>query len=126
MINLIQNNIYIIIFIIVIIIALCFLGNILIKNIVHNEIKNIYKSKKKRKRYIRRKLKPSKAVPNQEINIQPNNIIEPQMDIDNQSYLDPIGMPNQSIEYQNYNNSTGKENILMRDIMDNTPNNRYQ
>ena len=124
MISLFQNKTYLIIFAVIIFAILCILGYMMIRRIVKNEIKNIYKAKRK-KGVIHKKGKKVKI--NSEVDIQPIQPIEHvpeylQQDMDNQSYMDPL----QYAEYQNYNSNVAKDNILMRDIMDGTPNNRYQ
>lgn len=134
MINLFEDKIYLIIFIIIIIIVFCFLGNFLIKKIVRDELRKIYKLKKRKRRISTKNI--NSLEPQNEILIQPNTYqnqntypvayAEQESDIENQSYLDPLSRSSHNIEYQNFNNNVNKDNILMRDIMDNTPNNRFQ
>ena len=105
-----------------------------IKSVVKEEIHKIYRYNKKKERS---QLKKQKKDQNKRlINERPRSIIEEnkypvEIDADSQSYMDPIGRESSNIEYQGYNNSpypptNSQENILMRDIMDNTPNNRFQ
>lgn len=120
MFNIIQNKLYLIVIIIIIfIIAILYLGKYYIKKVARDELFKIYFLKKRKQKAINKMKK-------QELDINQipynegvkgdveNQIKEINNDVENQSYIDPLG--------QNYKNNE----IFMRDINDNTPNKRFQ
>ena len=143
MLNLFKNKLYYIIFIIFVIVASVVLLNMYIKYLISNEIRSIYKKKIKKKNIRKTEKIMNQNIQNKLLQTNHNSSLnqhyqEDNNDIindndlnvdnnnDNQSYLDPLMMNNENIEYQNYNPTSTKENILMRDIIDNTTNNRFK
>lgn len=124
MFNIIQNKIYFIVIIIIIfIIAILYLGKYYIKKVARDELLKIYFLKKRKQKAINKMKKINKQeldinqIPyNEGVNDDVENQInkETNKDVENQSYIDPLG--------QNYKNNE----IFMRDINDNTPNKRFQ
>lgn len=120
MFNLPQDKIYIILIGIVVILVVLYFVNIYLKNIVKDEVYKIHKQQKKRNMI----KKLQKKIDQDKQNVIPQEIHhqkEEDEHIDEQSYLDPVGINN--IEYQSYDES-GNNNILLRDMMDGTQN-RY-
>ncbi|ARF08885.1 hypothetical protein Catovirus_1_935 [Catovirus CTV1] len=125
--NFFQDKTYLLIIagIVIIVTAFCLFNYYIkscIKSTVSDEIKKMYKIMRRRQKIVSKKedIEEKYPKPQETLPVENHMYVEE----DNQSYVDPMA-PNNNIEYQNLDRPSN-ENILMRDIIDNTPNNRFQ